>query len=605
MAHVEILATSAVQQRLGRCEHLVPYIDSNDKTPITDGFIDVYKGLGRRSEDITARLPVQVKGLTAHARIPPTTYSMTRTRLSTVRNHGTVLLFVVFVRSDGRYFGEPKYAILAPYTIDMWVNQTPQTKNSVAVPLRDLPKDSSEIEGIVSIAVLSQRQRMFEGQTGSVLDNATSITIHGTKPWELDAPMTFSPEHGDFVVEVETTLGMVPLSGVLELRPGTYVEHQRDMTMRCGEVEYQGATLRQVDAQSWEVKPSPGITMSLVFEDQRLKTSSIVLTQVDGLADRVKDIDFFLSLADTGSIEINGGKYRFEMSRDQDPSDLRAARKNLGRLLELFEKLRVDARLIDMAEIDSEQHTRLRYLYASVVQNRSLNADNGRTAYISEQLGPWQLSLFVLPAGEPGMWKYVDPFAPENRRQFRLYSMDDNGKREEITGTVYDGIKQENLSRVLNLHLDALVDAYRTIAELPETSYLANQFVLKLIQAADVEPRRCDEFLDAATSLNDWLIEEEPESIPNTLNRFQIRARRRQGLTATERSEIRSLRREIITSAASTSAVHEIGCAILLGDPADISDCAGRLTEKELDDLQAYPIWNLVSTPAPEIESEP
>lgn len=604
MAHVEILATSAIEQRLGRCEHLVPIIDSNDKTPITDGFIDVYMGLGRRSEDITARLPVQVKGLTARTRNPPTTYSMTRTQLSTVRNHGTVLLFAVFVRPDGSYFGEPKYAILAPYTIDMWVNQTPLTKKSVAVPLRDLPEDSSEIEGIVNIAVLSQRQRMFEGQTGSVLDNATSITIHATKPWALDGPITFSPEHGDYVIEAETTLGMVPLPGVLELRPGSYVEHQRDVTVRCGEVEYRGATLRQVDARSWEMKPSPGITLSLVFEDERLKTSSIVLSQVDGLVDRVKDIDFFLSLADTKSISFNGGHYTFEMSQFQDPSDLRAARNNLGRLLELFDKLHVDARLIDMAEIDSQQHTRLRYLYASVVQNRSLNADNGQIAYVSEQLGPWQLSLFVLPAAEPGTWKYVDPFAPENRRQFRLYSMDDNGKGEEITGTVYDGIKQEDLPLVLNLHLDALVDAYRTIAELPETSYLATQFLLKLIQAADVEPRRREEFLDAATSLNEWLIEEDPESIPNTLNRYQIRARRPSGLTATDLSEIRSLRREIITSAASTAPVHEIGCAILLGDPADINDCAQRLTEKELEDLLAYPIWNLVSTPAPEIEGE-
>lgn len=606
MAHVEILATSAVQQLLGRCEHLVPYIDSNDKTPITDGFIDVYKGIDRRSENITARLPVQVKGLTAHIRTPPTTFAMTRAELSTVRTHGTVLLFVVFVRSDGSYFGEPKYAILAPYSIDMWVGQTPRRQKSVAVPLKDVPASSSEIESIVHIAVLSQRQRMFEAVSGPVLDGGASITIHSAKPFSLEGPMTFSPEHGDFVVEVNTTTGItVPLSGVLELRPGSYVEHQRDMTVRCGEIEYQGATLRQVDARSWEVKPSAGITMSLVFEDERLKTSSIVLTQVDNLADRVKDIDFFLRLADLGSISINGGQYTFEMSQSQNPSDLRAVRNNLGRLIELLEKLHVDARLIAMSEIDSEQYERLRYLYASVVQNRSLSADDGRTAYVFERLGPWQLSMFVLPADAPGMWKYVDPFAPENRHQFKLYSVDDHGQREEITGTVYDGVKQVDLPRVLNLHLDALVDAYRTIAELPETGFLANQFVLKLIRAADDEPRRREELLDAAASLNDWLIEEEPDSIPNTLNRFQIRARRSQGLTATELSAIRALRREIISSAASTAAVHEIGCAILLGDPADIHDCSGRLTEKELEDLQAYPIWNLVSAPAPEIEIDP
>jgi len=333
--------------------------------------------------------------------------------------------------------------------------------------------------------------------------------------------------------------------------------------------------------------------LRLVFDEQRLQSSSVNLSFVDNPADRAKDIDFFLNLAETRSIELNGGRYTFEMPKTKDVRELHAVRRNLGRLISLLETLHVDITLVSLAEIDNAQHERLRYLYASLVQDKPIQSDDASTAQVYEQLGRWRLQLFVLPVGDSASWKFVDPFDPENRRQFRLFSVDEEGTSVPIRGTVYDAIKREDLHHVVNLHLDSIVDAYRTIAELPETFTLANQCVLKLIHAADAEPVRRVEFLDAAEALNDWLFEGEPESVPNVLNRFQIRARRPDGLSAAERDEIRSLRRRVIRSGATGAAVYETGCAILLGDADDISECAARLTPTELEELQGYPIWNL------------
>jgi hypothetical protein len=298
---------------------------------------------------------------------------------------------------------------------------------------------------------------------------------------------------------------------------------------------------------------------------------------------------------------------------------------HLGRLVELLGMLHADARLVSMSEIDEEQSDRLQYVYASLVQNKPIKSDDAEVAHVFEQLGRWRLQLFVLPlslehleqAGahtgttgkkkpskkKPGKksnsWKFVDPYAPANRRQFRLFGVDDVGNTAPVRGTVYDAMQREDLSQVLNLHLETIVDAYKTIAELPETSSLANQCVLKLIHAADDEPVRKTEFLDAAQRLNDWLIEEEPESMPNVLNRFQIRARWPEGLTDAERDEIRALKRQIIAGGGDNAPVHEMGCAILLGDAEDIRECSRRLTEIELESLKEYPIWSLV--PAQEV----
>ncbi len=56
---VEKRATIAVEARLTLCPHLVSYIDTNDRTPLTDGFIQMYGSLGRKNDDMTERVDVQ------------------------------------------------------------------------------------------------------------------------------------------------------------------------------------------------------------------------------------------------------------------------------------------------------------------------------------------------------------------------------------------------------------------------------------------------------------------------------------------------------------------------------------------------------------------
>lgn len=39
---IEQAAVNYISDLISRCPHLVPYIDSNDKTPFTDGRIDIH-----------------------------------------------------------------------------------------------------------------------------------------------------------------------------------------------------------------------------------------------------------------------------------------------------------------------------------------------------------------------------------------------------------------------------------------------------------------------------------------------------------------------------------------------------------------------------------
>lgn len=597
MVDVEKRATSAIEQQLSVCPRLVSYIDSNDKTPITDGFIVVYRGLGRKNEDITGRLDVQVKGRTTTSRIAPTTFSMTRSELAAIRHHGTLLLFVVFLRPDGSYLGSPKFAMLQPFLIDMLLDQAPKKRKSALINLRDLPTETAQIERIVDVSVHSQGQRMFTGAEYGVLERSTRLTIHSTKGVDLSTPVLFSPETGDFVIEVETPEGVtVPLSGVLEVFPGTYLERETDLTVSCGGVAYRNPRVQQIAEGRHKLTLSPGLSIELQFdeESERLESSSVNLSLVDNLADRVRDIDFFLNLSSLGSITFNEATYGFDLNAHQPLNDLQALRAGLGELVELRGVLHADPALVSLADIDEKQAQQLHYLHASLIRKVGLSAaGDAKPVHVYEKIGSWRLSLLVLPGSEPDSWRYLDPFDPDNRHQFKIYRTDDGESVTEVRGTAYDGVTQQDFPSILNLNLGKVVDAYRVIAELPDTSVLANRCVLNLIHAADRCAARRTEFLDAAQNLNDWLTETEGATSTNLLNHWQTRARRPEGLTANERDEIRALRREILATSGETSALHETGCAILLGDREDVANCVGQLAQDEREALEGYPIWNL------------
>jgi len=102
--------------------------------------------------------------------------------------------------------------------------------------------------------------------------------------------------------------------------------------------------------------------------------------------------------------------------------------------------------------------------------------------------------------------------------------------------------------------------------------------------------------LNAANSLNEWIADQTGPSTTAILNRLQIAARRPDGLSDDNRRAVCSLRRTIIASGDSDVVVNETACAILLGDAEDIQECAQRLSEAQLDELQQYPIWNLAPT---------
>lgn len=84
---VEALAVAKIGGMLARCQHLKAFIPTNDKTPFTDGHIDLYTGLRQSKADWRGRVPIQVKGRTRRSKKTSSpTHPITRTDLRAYQN---------------------------------------------------------------------------------------------------------------------------------------------------------------------------------------------------------------------------------------------------------------------------------------------------------------------------------------------------------------------------------------------------------------------------------------------------------------------------------------------------------------------------------------
>lgn len=592
MGQVESAATGTIEIALSRCDHLRAVIYTNDKTPVTDGFIDLYSGPRLANSEKLGRVDIQVKGLTIGAgKSLPTSYRMTRTDLEVVRRHGTVLLFVVFVSPD---FGEvAHYSTLSPFTVDTILGELPPKAKSAQVKLTLLPSDPKEIELIVGLAWRKRKESLLAPGADITLGDGQSLTIHSSREFDLSVPMRISPLSGDFAVEVEIAGGVsLPVPGELMIYPASYVAREAaDLVVECGGIRYPWPIVRQMDVERHEVKLSEGLRLEVSTSQEAQATNSVNLSMAGSLADRVKDVDFFLNLVARKPLTFNGSGSPYNVTKASKVDDLRDHRAYLGKLLELFALLHVDPRLIRLEDIEDAQHQRLGFIHESLVKHRPLHADAGEAGLTQERVGEGILMLIVLPGKTPNTWRYVDPFNPASRHEFRPYRQDATEKQQ--LATIYEIVEQTDLPHILNLHLDDLVGAYEAIGGLEETATFANYEVLALIGAADVSARRRDEFLSGASALNGWLLKVEGPTVTHRINRWQITARTNEKLTPEDRAEIRQTRREILAENEPRVRQLEACCAILLGDKDDIRDCVDRLTEPERLQMQEWPIWTL------------
>jgi hypothetical protein len=591
--NVELQAVTKIVSMVAKCPHLEPVIDSNDKTLLTDGHIDVHSSDSHSKATFEGRVNVQVKGrkLSGHMK-PPRTFAITKTDLLGYLKNQGVLYFVVFVNPK-THESLPTYSLLSPFKIQQLIREMGSQKQ-IGVRLKLLPSDPSRIEDIVRLALKSADEKPSMGIDLRQLEDLSRITVYTDGSLNLDAPVRLTRADYDFTLVFETSGGMViSVDEELVITPPEYVGEVTELIVTSGDFVFLNPTRRRVGMDTVELELSEGLKMQSSSTEQT-STGSLLLTMRKTLRERFNDIGFYLACLDGEAFSIDGVENRLEVATVKDLQDLREHFEYLRTLMSLCGHLGVDASLVDLEPLEGNRGRQLVGLHGVMIGGEEISDAHHETGRILQPMGDWSLQLLVVQDSAEGKWLCRDLFDPKLGQQFVMSGEDEAGEPFIRRVTPYEIVEREHLPFTLNLHLDNLVSAYKDIFEYPVAANYANATVINLISAADIVPIRKVEFLNAAATLNDWLVSKEGNLPYHLINRWQIAARTEQ-LTREERFAIRSLKAQASKHEIDQPLLIETACAILLRDEEETAFCLGRLDETQLAMLQDWPIWGLRS----------
>lgn len=587
---VERLAISHIDSLLGHCPRLTSYINSNDKTPFTDGHIEMYSNEAKTNDAAIGRVDVQVKGREVKSKKKtPLTYRVEVSDLRAYLNFSGVLYLVVNVNST-THRSDAFYALLSPFRIDEVLRQMKPRQKSVAVTLKPFPTGPDEIEELVRFALKTRVQNPKQGIDPILFPAITDLTIHGIGKIDLNKPVKFNISKDDYAIFARTQSGMeIPLPGKAILVPHEYVGEPFECTIGSGDVVFENPTRRRLDDNTVEFQLSDNLKFTLPLPGSG-RSGSLTLQSAARFDHRLQDIDFYLACIDTGKIRLDSTTAVISIHTPGNVDDLREHRKHLQRLHELFQSLAVPESLINLPEITEERSAQLDYLHRSLVIGETLNLEHQTHGRVFQPVGGYGLELMTIEQSDG--WRIADTFAPELPYQFASETESDNGESRWQAITPYELLDARQIARTLNLHLPFIVSAYEAIQLHENVDTLANLTVLRLIQAADLDQGRTAELLDAAMALNDWLISRTGDEAHHVINRVQIHSRLRD-LTAEERHTLREIRRAAIRENDDRSLQVELSCSVLLGESDEVTGAVNRMQPEALETFKTWPIWNL------------
>ena len=478
VANIELLAVNAVSDLIAKCSFSEANIASNDKTPITDGHVDVYGDHKHSNSTLVGRVSVQVKGRSTNSKKQTPTFSIDRDTLTFFRNNGGGVYFYVKVRTD--LSRDVFFINLNPFRIDRMLNREAK-RDSFSVTFQRLPEDSAGIEKIFNLALEQQRQGKAEGVDEHLLGGMRSITIHSIDEISSDRPTVLNLAENDFAVTIETEGGLkLPFDMDLTIMPGSFMPREVDTTVRCGNVEYSHPTVWRSENDVMNLRLSDGLLIRARSIDGGLN-ANIDLTLQGSLRGQLRDLDFFLAALYGEPLVIGGASHKAGNHSFAHKNEMTTVRDRIGRIVELFDAIGADDKLVGSVTWSEDDKRKLLTLHRAIVLDEDVAATSDGYGRLDIPVGPFKIVTLVTAGSTPERLRIANPFDPTKRARFRLFHTTEGGSVEEMmNGTVYESLLVTELPEILNLRLDAIVQAYDKLGDRTVAYAVANQMVLTL-----------------------------------------------------------------------------------------------------------------------------
>lgn len=598
MPDIEQLAVSAVTTMIGRCPRLLGTISANDKTPVTDGHIDLYSSVTKSKSDIVGRVILQVKGRSTPKKIDGkkqfVKFGINQDDVRFFHNHGGGLYFYVPMRPDGT---DPEvfYAILNPFKIERLTGKKNSQKGSISVQFKRLPSDPHEIQKLVTLSHVQRPQTFAKGTLDSHIESADSFTIHALSAISDERPTEFSLDHDDFAIMMTTHEGLeIPIDVDIKIFPPSYVPQKLNKSVICGDISYHTPLGERTSENEILIHCSDGLKVRLI--DKGSETGSKVdLTLTGSFYQQHKDATFFLALAEGARLTIGDLESESRRVTPASMDELKSVHRELTQLVEVLNYMGLDEQLTSTLPFTLDDRSNLLRLHRGLILGEEVAATGDGAGRWDFPVAGMKVILLVSAGTMAGKLAISDPFDPARRGLIRMLGPTDEGGVEEVrSATVYESLEAADYTTALNVRLDNIEMAYRALPDGPTRRSFASNTLLRMLSAVDgcVEPRR-GYLIRKALSLSEWLVSISGRDTIHLINLWQTQ-KRNGSFGLEERRELAVVRRNRLFGEADTLAI-EACLAILLDDDTELDLVLADMREENRALLKSWPIWNLVT----------
>lgn len=163
---IEQNAINEVRDFIDSTSCLRSYLEENDKTPLWDGSVFVYKGEPDKNENLVGTLRAQIKGTEVTQFLNEETYRISAAELNLYMQEGGLFFFVVEMSLHNIRERRLFYRQLTPHYLQALLSHNPG-KQSIEITLPQLPTDYHIVEDeMINFILNARKQVSFVGKTG-------------------------------------------------------------------------------------------------------------------------------------------------------------------------------------------------------------------------------------------------------------------------------------------------------------------------------------------------------------------------------------------------------------------------------------------------------
>ena len=590
-----------------KTEHITPNIPINNTLPSWDGEILLYGKKDFSKENLTGRIPVQVKGteqnLVSNNELK---HKLTISDLKNYKNDGGCIYFVIY--SDANNEKTIFYDFLLPSDINK-ILSLKRNKNAKSITHKFLkfPIEADTIVSLLNTFLLNKKQQKSESEY--LLDLAhQSVKEMNQNLWQRTkdiSSISFSyintkPKEMKVIFDIPIYLNAKTKGGYNTLLQRFHVhsisnEVKSNVSIN-NKVFYK---LFKFSRLKEKAKITLGKAIDITFQNNiftEMKPTfhaNLNFTEHGTLDERITDNKFMYELCSKKSNDIVFGKGR-KISFDNINNILFDSNIFVKRIMflehlkKVLDYYGVTEELVfkTLSDDDNQIITNLFFAYENDVTYSNIK-EIGRLLKIKIA----NLNIFL----------YLD-YLKNNK--FKVYSFFDMpkiycalDKYGKYACSQYIVLEKKDLIQCSNINFKVIFDSIVSIPINEQYIFSVNHLLLEAICAYDeiMESPKKQHLYHFIKELSGWLYDKEQSEV-NLLNYYQVLKRERK----LDRNEQEQLRKIIING---ESTIIKIGATILLESFSEARSFWECLTSIEIDDLKKspnMPIFNLWESNRPD-----